>query len=46
MLSNFALNCKLRHYTKDAELVDFFQNAPIALHWLSATVGRCRFQAG
>ena len=22
---------------KDAELVDFFQNAPIALHWLSGT---------
>lgn len=27
----------LEQREKDAELVDFFQNAPIALHWLSGT---------
>jgi len=27
----------LEQRAKDAELIDFFQNAPIALHWLSGT---------
>ena len=27
----------LEQRSKDAELIDFFQNAPIALHWLSGT---------
>ena len=27
----------LEQREKDAELIDFFQNAPIALHWLSGT---------
>ena len=27
----------LEQRKKDAELIDFFQNAPIAMHWLSGT---------